>query len=384
MKESHRKNDVCPVQNRSNVVPFQRDAGFYLKKGMFHYRRNRLEKALFYFQKAVSADPQDAANHYNLACMLSKIGRLHEANRIFLYILRELDPKMTDCYFLLAINYGLLEEMDKSQYFLERYLQLDPEGDMAYEASELLSALDENYDAEPFSAQEYNLYLEKILAKTGVEEVRDYYRQNPGFRRKLRNWLYAGPDEFKEDIISFYTQLGGKKAKAVLLDYVRNPWVKERFRQLALLALKDMGHDQAVRVFMNGQMCQVDLNQYPFAGPQWRQEWQQVVDCTIQNMKKSNCYDDGFFEDVQAIWQDFINTVYPDTPRITKVQTWAAALEYSLARFHYLDLTQKELAAEYGVSCASISGKYQEINRALRLEEKAYRNMLSYLKGEHD
>src|SRR5690554_3815032 len=98
MKESYGKTDAYPVQNRNKVVPFQRDAGFYLKKGMFHYRKNRPEKALFYFQKAVSADPADAFNHYNLACMLSKIGRLHEANRIFLYILHELDPEMTDCY----------------------------------------------------------------------------------------------------------------------------------------------------------------------------------------------------------------------------------------------------------------------------------------------
>ena len=67
--------------------------------------------------------------------------------------------------------------------------------------------------------------------------------------------------------------------------------------------------------------------------------------------------------------------------RIVKVNS-AAALEYSLARFHFLGLTQKELAAEYGVSCTSISGNFKRINEALLLEEKAFQNMLAFFKRE--
>lgn len=361
-----------------NVIPFEQDSGFYLKKGVSYYRKNKPEKALFYFQKAVSVEPNNAFNHYNLACMLSKMGQLREANRIFLHILQHLDEGMTECYFLLAINYGLLGEMELSQYYLKQYLSAEPFGELAYEASELLSAL-EDYAEDTYSERDF--YMETVLTNSEMEELCLLYDRSPEFRRGLRIWLYDGPDEYKEKILDLYDRVGGDKAKRVLRKFVKNPWIKERFRQLALLALKKMGEEQ-VKIYAEGKLVKIKLNQLSLPNPVWRQEWQQVIDCTIRNMQKSNCYDDGFFEDVQAIWLDYINTVYPDTPRIVKVQAWAAALEYSLARFHFLDLTQKELAAEYGVSCTSISGHFKRINEALHLEEKAFQNMLAFFKRE--
>lgn len=369
----------------SNVVPFERDAGFYLQKGMFHYQKNKLDKALFYFQKAVSVEPSNPFNHYNLACMLSKLGQLKEANRVFLHIVTELDEAMTDCYFLLAVNYGILEEMEKSREFLMRYLQTDPEGDLSFEAMELLDALDDDAGVDQLPAYaERDLFMERILKSANVDEISSLFSSSQSFRRALNNRLYDGPDEFKEEIIRFYGDVGGKEAQEVLRGYVKNPWIKERFRQLALLELKNLGQRGNLQVYSAGQIRDIDLRYYPIHTPVWRQEWQQVVECAIGNMRKGNCYDEGFFDDVQAIWLDFINTVYPDTPKITKVQTWAAALEYSLARFHYLSLTQKELALEYGVSVASISLKFKEINNALRIDEKAQQNMLCYLKDEEE
>lgn len=379
------RTEVYAAAGINNVVPFERDAGFYLQKGMFHYQKNRLDKALLYFQKAVSVEPRNPFNHYNLACMLSKMGRLKEANRIFLHIISELDRNMPDCYFLLAINYGLLEDLKKSREYLMRYLQADPEGELSYEAMELLDALDEDICIDELPAYaERDLFMERILKSGNSEELSKLYNSHSGFRSALNNRLYHGSDEFKEDILRFYGAFGGDAARRILREFVKNPWVKERFRQLALLELKNLGERGELQIFCGGELKDVDLEQYPLRMPVWRREWQQVVDCAMNNMRKSNCYDEGFFDDVQAIWLDFINTVYPATPKITKVQTWAAALEYSLARFHYLNLTQKELSDEYAVSTASISSKFQVINNALNLDEKAYRNMITYLKGEYE
>ncbi|HAA38398.1 MAG TPA: hypothetical protein DCE00_05950 [Firmicutes bacterium] len=367
---------------RKKVVPFERDATFYLRRGLLYYQKNKQEKALRYFKKAVSVEPQNPFNHYNLACMLSKQGQLKEANRIFLHIINRLDETMTDCYFLLAVNYGLLDEMEKSREYLLRYLQTDPDGDLSLEAAELLAAFDE--DAALYALPAYaqtNFALEEIITGAQTEEAAALYHNNYRFRRALDNMLYARTDLYKEEILFFYGRLGGREACRALRRFVRNPWIKERFRQLALLELKNLGESK-VRIYAAGQFREVDLTQYPLRTPTWRPEWQQVIDCTIRTMRASNCYDESFYADVQAIWLDYINTVYPRTPRINKIQTWAAALEYSLARYHFLTLTQKELAAEYGVSCASISNKFRKINQALQLEERAYQNMLSYLQEE--
>jgi tetratricopeptide (TPR) repeat protein len=381
MKDVKRKESR--LEQKSKVVPFERDAGYYLQKGMFNYQKNKLDKALLFFQRAVGAEPSNPYNQYNLACLLSKLGRLKEANKVFVHIVNVLDSSMADCYFLLAINYGLLEDLDKSREYLQRYLQAEPDGEMSYEAEELLDALDEDFVYDNLPAYtEKDVLMERVLSSDSTEELNNLYATSAGFRQALNNRLFHRSDEFKEDILRFYGVLGGDGAKKILLDFVKNPWIKERFRQLALLELKNLGEGGTVQVFLDGELKEMDLACYPIRMPVWRKEWQDVVDRAIENMRHSNCYDEGFFDDVQAIWLDYINTVYPETPKIRKVEMWAAALEYSLARFHYLDLTQKELAEEYRVSPGSISGKFKEINSALLIDEKAYKNMVAYLKGE--
>lgn len=385
MKEAKSKTATQRRTKVANVVPFEQDAGFYLQKGMFYYQKNQSDKALRFFRKAVSVEPKNSFIHYNLACVLSKQGRLKEANKIFLHIVNELDGKMADCYFLLAINYGLLEDLDKSREYLLRYLQEEPEGEMSSEAMELLTSIDEDVTlAELPAYSERDLALEKVLQAGRAEDLNKLYSSSHGFRKALNNRLYHRSDQFKEAIIRFYGTLSGQGACKALRDFVKNPWIKERFRQLALLELKSLEDDKKVQIFFNGALQEMDLEQYPLKMPAWRKEWQQVIDCAMKNMRKSDCYAAGFFDDLQAIWFDFINTVYPQTPRIAKTETWAAALEYSLARFHFLNLTQKKLAEEYGVSISSVATKYKEINKALHIEEKGHRNMLEYLKSEDE
>ncbi|MBT9138895.1 MAG: hypothetical protein DDT31_01474 [Syntrophomonadaceae bacterium] len=384
MKEAKSKA-VANGRKAANVVPFEQDAGFYLQKGMFYYQKNRSDKALRFFRKAVSVEPKNPFTHYNLACVLSKLGRLKEANKIFLHIVSELDGMMADCYFLLAINYGLLEDLDKSREYLMRYLQEEPEGEMSAEAMELLTSIDEDFTFIGLPAySERDMALEKVLQAGKIEDLSRLYSSSQGFRKALNNRLYHGSDQFKEDIIRFYGTMNGQGAQKTLREFVKNPWIKERFRQLALLELKGMEDSNKVQIFINGARQELDLENYPIEKPAWRKEWQQVIDCAMKNMRKSDCYAEGFFVDVQAIWSDFINTVYPQTPRIVKTATWAAALEYSLARFHFLDLTQRELAEEYSVSVTSISDKYKKINAVLQIDEKGHRNMLEYLKSEYD
>lgn len=359
-------------------------AVYYLQKGMFYYQKNKLDKAYLYFKRAVELEPDNSYNHYNLACLLSKLGRLQEANRIFEKIVLTMDNSVPECYFLLAINCGLLDELEKSRDYLRRYLTVNPDGEMADEARELLDALEGGtFVAPPPPYTQRDLLLENTLRHTMKEELLGYYAHDSNFRIILNDHLYRGPDSFKEEILRFYGRRGDEASKKALRDFIRNPWIKERFRQLALLELKSLGESGKIEIFAGGTLQDVELDNYPLKMPAWREEWQQVVNCARENMRRSNYYDERFFEDVQAIWLDFINTVYPAAPRISRPETWAAALEYSLARFHCLSLTQKELAHEYGVSQAGISARFREINEALGIDRKAYQNMLRYLDHEY-
>ncbi len=367
-----------------NVVPFERDVDYYFQKGNQHFFKNNWPKALLYFKKTIEMAPDDPLNHYNLACLLSKMGQLEEANKVFEYILEHLDKTYWECYFLLAINYGLMEEVEKAQSYLQKYLDNSPEGELAVEAQELLWALteDEMEDFEEYEELLFNDNKEEIildLKKLSKDEFIMKHEKNSFFWNALKRILYQGNDALKEDIINIYGHIANQKAADTLREFVRNPWVKDRLKQIALLKFKNMGYNEQCQAHLKGEVQEVNLEKFPLEAPFWKERWQEVLNCTLKKMHKSNDYDDNFFDDIQAMWIDFINKMFPDVPLIKKRETWAAGLEYSLTRFHCLSVTQKEIADKYGVSVSSVRSKYKIINDALKIDQKAYRNMLIYL-----
>ena len=367
----------------SKVIPFIQDSDYYFQKSSYYHQKNKLSKALLFLKKAIELEPENALHHYNLACLLSKTNRLKEADRIFKHIVLNLDPSLTECYFLMAINYGMMEDLPKAKRYLLQYLQLSPEGQMADEAQELLFAMDEGDEEAvgfcPDLTMRENVALGEARSARSESQFRELFGSDKGFRQALQRALYQGSDSLKERIIRLYGRLHHDEAYACLKNYVINPWVKERLRQVALLELKNMAPLGRCRIFAGGVIKEIDLSSYPLLAPVWREEWQIVLECTYNNMRNNPHYGEEFFADVEAIWLDYINHAYPHVPRIVKPQAWSAGLEYCLARFHFLDVTQKELSRSYGVSAASVGQKYKLINQALHIEQKAYRNMLTFL-----
>ena len=374
-------------QRNFNVVPFTRDAPYYARKGAYYSQKNKPSKALLYLQKAVETEPDDPLNHYNLACLLSKTNHLEEANRIFDHIVRNMDTDLTECYFFMAVNYGLMEDLDEAKRFLLKYLETSPEGDMAEDAEDLLLAMEDEDEVESYNhgpnAAESEALMELVGDLSRVQ-FKGLLLEEKGFQQTLRWGLYQGGDLLKEAILLLYGETGCQAACRSLAEFAANPWVNERLRQVALHELKEINPNGTCRIYSQGDFIDVKLGECPPPAPLWESKWQQVLECTFANMRRSSYYSDEFYDDAEAIWLDFINRIYPRGPRIKIFQTWAAGLEYCLARFHFLGLTQKELAAAYGVSTASVRRKFNEINSVLQIDRKAYRNMLALLTNREE
>lgn len=360
------------------VIPFVQDSSYYGQKGSYYHRKNKLTKALLFLKKAIEIEPDNAHHHFNLACLLSKTSQLKEANRIFKHIVGNMEPDMTECYFLMAINYGLMEDLHKTKQYLRKYLQITTEGEIAEEARELLLTMEEEGNESADFTEQDQEAMELALSSLSDAQLKERFRDK-SLRIALQWGLYQGSDLLKERIIRFYGSMRDSSAAAYLKEYVINPWIKERLRQIAILELKNRLPGERCRIFSDGRIIEVDLPNYLLSTPVWRDKWQGVLNLALENMRKSPYYGEEFFEDIKAIWIDYINHAYPHMPQIGKIEAWAAGLEYCLARFHFLSLTQKDLAGNYGVSPASVSRIYKLINRELKIEQKAYRNMLSFL-----
>lgn len=366
------------------VVSFLKSANYYYQKGSYYYQQNKLEKALLFFKKTVEVEPENSINYYNLACLLSRMGYLDKANEIFTTVVYQMDPSLIECYFLMAVNYGLIGNLEKACYFLNLYLRYAPDGEMAQDAEELLFALKE--EAEEAYCGRGSGEKEVIVRQKLPEEERiiERYQENQVVQNALWQALYGGNEQVVKKAIRIFSLLSEKSGEAVLREFVRNPWVKQRLRMHALLEMKNMGIRGRVTVFLEESLRDIDLSYYPLIAPRWLDQWQEVLDCTLENMRLSKAYGERFYEDVLAMWIDYLNNIYPHVPNIKKCTTWAAALEYAIAKFHFLNITQKKLAEQYNISPSSVSVRYREINRVLNIEHRAYQNMLRYLTRKED
>lgn len=380
---SHVKDSQGETSEEAKVIHFPGDVDFYYQKGNHYFLKNNFKKALLFFKKTVELEPDNAINHYNLACLLSKMGHLEEANQLFNYIVEELDASMSECFFLVAINYGLMDELEEAQKYLRHYLKNEPEGEMAQEAQELLWALDENIPPNEEEMEgtwpnprEENWVenREELLREIGrwdQYELSEAYTQNKLLQQVFKKILYHSWDPEKEEIIRLCGKVEHRQARITMLEFVRNPWVKDRLKVLALLKLKNMkmGATSTCQVYLKGKTREIDLEEFPLRAPRWEEKWERVLLCAFNQVReRAELNQEQYLQALLFIWLDFLNQSYPRVPKIVKPEVWAAGLEYSLAKHNSLPISQREISNRYRVSPTSVRNKYLTITQWIDLE----------------
>ncbi|GIM45291.1 hypothetical protein DNHGIG_08400 [Collibacillus ludicampi] len=124
-----------------HVIPFRRDAAFFFERAAYYMDRHDLMKAMKYFRRACEYEPNNPVHHFNLAGVLSELGRYEESNEILEHVIEEIDREMTDCYFYMANNYAYMGLYEKAEEYAARYLELNPQGDFSRDAEEMLEIL---------------------------------------------------------------------------------------------------------------------------------------------------------------------------------------------------------------------------------------------------
>ena len=125
----------------SKVVPFQPDAAFYFERGVRYLNRHDRSKALTSFMRAVECEPGNAVNHCNLAGVYSELGNFEESNKILQKVISSIAPDMAECYFYMANNYANLGEYQLAEEHAVKYLEIEPLGEFAPDADEMLDVL---------------------------------------------------------------------------------------------------------------------------------------------------------------------------------------------------------------------------------------------------
>lgn len=121
----------------NRIVEFSQGSKYYYQRGNYYYYKNNLDRALSYYQRALAVDPANPANHFNVACLLSELGKFKESISIF-HQVTKMDSALSESWFWLAMNYGQLQKYKEACHYLRKYLEEEPDGDYSWQAEEIL------------------------------------------------------------------------------------------------------------------------------------------------------------------------------------------------------------------------------------------------------
>ncbi|MTI95578.1 MAG: tetratricopeptide repeat protein [Firmicutes bacterium] len=123
------------------VISFSTGSRIYYRLGTHFYYKNNMDKALSYYQRALAVDPENPINHFNVACLLSELGKYRESSRIFKKILADMDSDFNESLFWLAMNHGQMHQYREAHRFLKEYLDREPDGEYSQQAEEIIDYL---------------------------------------------------------------------------------------------------------------------------------------------------------------------------------------------------------------------------------------------------
>jgi len=150
-----------------NIINFSQGSKFYFELGNYYYQKNNLDKALSYYQRALAVDPANPVNHFNVACLLSELGKYRESSSIFKQIITEMDSGLSESWFWLAMNHGQLQQFKEACQYLRKYLEQEPDGDYSWQAEEILEYMRSDL---PMLSPGEKIKIDRLCSK-GIELV---------------------------------------------------------------------------------------------------------------------------------------------------------------------------------------------------------------------
>lgn len=161
------------VEKENNVIPVAFDVDFFYNRAVLYLERRDYTKALKYYWRTIDLEPNDPIHYCNIANILSEISLYKEANELLYYIIDKLDPKMSECYFFLGSNYLSLDDLEMGYTYIQRYLDISPNGEYKDDAEEILSFISVDIDNDNDFNLNNNGEKEKYILHNNAKNLLD-------------------------------------------------------------------------------------------------------------------------------------------------------------------------------------------------------------------
>jgi tetratricopeptide (TPR) repeat protein len=307
---------------------------------------------------------------FKLATTMGILGEHEKAYRLFKRLLKTREAGYDPCLYhyaaVAAFNMNRYEEAEK---YWKQAEKLDPGSEIPkFFLNQLRRSLAE--EMKPVISYHYHLPFEeqfRALDKNG-EGIPDQLKRDPLVRSSFFWALRHGDADTKLQVIQAFGLIADGEVKDALLDFIKEPDEDDYLKRVAIFVLRSIGVTEPMEAVMDGKRLTVPAAPFSPNLPVWEPKWREVMEMAIRHMNKR--YDLVQQYDLETLWIEYLSRVFPHVPKITKVEGWAAALEYLTAKMHRRAVSYQEVAARYGTSVATVSKNVKLIDEACGLKEK--------------
>lgn len=307
---------------------------------------------------------------FKLATTMGILGEHGAAYRHFIRLIKDGETEQDPClHHYAAVAAYNTSRLNEAERLWKGAAKLDPASDVAPYYIEQLKHI---RDGEPVSPISYHYHLPfeeqfKLWEKSS-EGMPDHLKRDPLVRSSFFWALRHGDQHTKLQVIQAFGMIADSEVKDVLRAFLMEPEEDDYLKKIAVFVLRTMGVQEPLSVMLEGKETIIEPNRVPSRLPEWDDKWEAVAQAAISRMSKH--YDLVQQHDMMTLWVEFLTRVYPNVPKLTKPEGWAAALEYLTAKMHRRAISYHEVSLRYGTSIATVSKHVKLIDEACGIKEK--------------
>ncbi|HEY4392287.1 MAG TPA: tetratricopeptide repeat protein [Paenibacillus sp.] len=305
-------------------------------------------------QKLRKIFPFHQEHLFKLATTMGVLGAHDVAYRHFRRLLKDdelrSDPALYHYTAVAACNIGRLTEAETLWRHVGR---LDPGSEIS---EYYLSRIEEmSTGTRPIPVHyHYHLPFEEQIKQWELpgEGVPADLADNPLVRSSFFWALRYGDDRTKLQVIQAFGLIGDHEVEEALKSFLLEPDEDIYLKDLALYVLRSLGVNYELPVCTGEATLMIDPSRTSSQLPIWKNEWQAVLDLASEQMRSNS--DIQQQHDLESLWVQYLNLSYPDTPSISHIEGWAAALEYLTAKMNHRPMSYEKVAERYGISSSTV------------------------------
>ncbi|HTG67847.1 MAG TPA: tetratricopeptide repeat protein [Candidatus Udaeobacter sp.] len=307
---------------------------------------------------------------FKLATTMGILGEHGAAYKHFIRLLKDAelhqDPSLYHYAAVAACNIGRLQEAER---LWKQTIKLDPTSGIPHYYMEQLELVRSGQQTGSISYHYHLPFEEQFkLWEKSSDGIPDHLKRDPLVRSSFFWALRHGDQHTKLQVIQALGMIADSEVKDVLQTFLLEQDEDDYLKRIAIFVLRTIGVQESLRVVLEGKETVIEPNRVPSRLPVWEEKWQAVVEMALGRMSKQ--YDLVQQHDLMTLWVEFLSRVYPDVPKLTKPEGWAAALEYLTAKMHRRAISYHEVSIRYGTSIATVSKNVKLIDEVCGIKEK--------------